>query len=199
MKQLTCQLCFKQFPAVQTVGGRRLTLYGRKNCLTCVPIGHRSLFYGGPRSYTQEELIKIVNQSTSIRQVLLALKLDETGAAYRSLQRAFKAWKISIIHFHGQGWSKGKIKGFKRPIDEYLSNEHPIQSDWLKKRLIKEGILLHQCSLCLLTQWNNQPIPIELDHINGKHEDNRLENLRILCPNCHAQTSTHAGKNVGKS
>jgi 5-methylcytosine-specific restriction endonuclease McrA len=56
--------------------------------------------------------------------------------------------------------------------------------------LINEGIKEHKCELCGITEWNGKPAPIELDHINGKHTDNRIENLRILCPNCHAQTPT---------
>jgi 5-methylcytosine-specific restriction endonuclease McrA len=69
----------------------------------------------------------------------------------------------------------------------------------LKARLIREGLKEHRCELCLREAWNGRPIPLELDHINGKRTDNRLANLRILCPNCHAQTDTYRGKNIGSS
>ena len=55
------------------------------------------------------------------------------------------------------------------------------------------------CSVCKNKEWNNQPIPIELDHINGDASNNKLENLRLICPNCHAQTSSYKGKNKGRS
>ena len=66
----------------------------------------------------------------------------------------------------------------------------------LRKRLKKELGWEHKCVVCNNTEWNNQPIPIQIDHINGDHFDNRIENLRFLCPNCHAQTDTYCGKNM---
>ena len=67
----------------------------------------------------------------------------------------------------------------------------------LRKRLIEEQLKPNRCERCLLGVWNGRPIPLELDHINGKRDDNRLTNLRILCPNCHAQTDTYRGKDIG--
>ena len=78
---------------------------------------------------------------------------------------------------------------------EYLVENSVVQSFKLKGRLIAEGLKEHKCECCGITEWNGKPAPIELDHINGNHHDNRLENLRILCPNCHAQTDTYRGKN----
>ncbi len=66
-------------------------------------------------------------------------------------------------------------------------------------RLFKEGIKKEQCENCNNTHWLNKKIPLELDHINGNNTDNRIENLRILCPNCHALTLTYRGKNKKKS
>ena len=66
----------------------------------------------------------------------------------------------------------------------------------LKKRLLKKGLLKNICYICgLLNYWNNKVIVLQLDHINGVNDDNRIENLRILCPNCHSQTSTFCGRN----
>ena len=61
---------------------------------------------------------------------------------------------------------------------------------------IKSGIFKHKCYKCNLYEWQSKPIPIELEHINGDHFDNRIENLTILCPNCHALTPTYRGKNI---
>lgn len=63
-------------------------------------------------------------------------------------------------------------------------------------RLIRD--LGHQCQVCLNTEWQQLPIPLELDHLDGDPENNRKENLRLICPNCHAQTATYKGKNKGK-
>ena len=69
----------------------------------------------------------------------------------------------------------------------------------MKTQLIKHNIIDYKCSECGNTGfWNNKPLSLDLDHINGINTDDRLENLRFLCPNCHRQTETFAGKNVGK-
>ena len=66
----------------------------------------------------------------------------------------------------------------------------------LRVRLLRLGLKEAKCELCERRSWNDQPIPLELDHINGRRDDNRLSNLRVLCPNCHAQTPTYRGRNI---
>lgn len=70
----------------------------------------------------------------------------------------------------------------------------------LKIRLLREGLLEPKCYAvdCGLTEWKGKPISLQLDHINGDNLDHRIENLRLLCPNCHSQTDTFAGKNKRK-
>lgn len=151
------------------------------------------------RSYTEQLLREAIVNSTSIRQALLYLGLSGQGGNYRIIHRAIYKYNIDISHFTGQGWSKNITIGPKKDIKEYLVDGSTITSFKLKKRLIKEGILEPKCSKCLNETWLDGPIPLELDHINGKNDDNKLSNLRLLCPNCHSLTDTYRGRNRRKT
>lgn len=149
--------------------------------------------------YTLEELKEAIETSSSCRQVLLKLGIKPAGGNYRTFNKAVKHFELDTSHFTGQLWSKGKTIGPQRPIEDYLSNNAYMTSSKLRVRLIKEGIFDAICSHCNLDLWLDGPIPLELDHINGNHYDNHLENLRLLCPNCHALTPNYRGKNIGLS
>ena len=81
-----------------------------------------------------------------------------------------------------------------RPIEDYLSNKVPMQSDKLKERLLNANILEPKCSICGLFFWQQQHISLELDHKDGDHNNNKLSNLQLICPNCHAQTDNYRVK-----
>jgi len=146
--------------------------------------------------YTEEDLRRAIPESTSLRQVLIKLKVAPYGGNYEVLKKDISFFGLDTSHFLGSGWSKGLRIPPKRPIGDYLNNNFPIQSNKLRKRLIREGFFRHQCSSCGLEDWMGCKIPLELDHINGDNKDNRLLNLRLLCPNCHAQTPTYRGLNI---
>lgn len=96
-------------------------------------------------------------------------------------------------------WSKAvkrgdiKARSLKPPLPQVL--QHGNRSA-IKRRLLQDGILKNQCSRCGITEWRGNPISIQLDHINGINDDYRLENLRMLCPNCHILTETYGARNV---
>ncbi len=141
------------------------------------------------------EFIDAVKTSNCIREALIKLNLKAAGGNYQCFHKRVKELNISIDHFTDpKVWNKGKKFGPKRSLEQYL-NGVPIQSHKLKLRLIAEGIKQHKCECCGITEWRGTPTPLELDHINGINYDNRLENLRLLCPNCHAQTDTYRGRN----
>ena len=146
--------------------------------------------------YTDADFIEAWTNSTSIRQVLSKLGLAEAGGNYKCAKNRAEILNLTKEHMLGQAHLRGKTHTYnRRPIEELLVENSNYQSYKLKNRLLAEGLKHHKCECCGITEWNGQPAPIELDHINGNHHDNRLENLRILCPNCHAQTDTYRGKN----
>ena len=149
--------------------------------------------------YTEEKLREAVSTSTSMRQVLRTLNVAAYGGNYDVLRRAIKHFGLDTSHFTGQAWNKGRELPARVPTERYLKNEIPIQSYKLRNRLLKEGYFEHVCNICQNTMWQNQPIPLELDHINGNKKDNSLKNLRLLCPNCHALTRTYRSKNRAKA
>lgn len=115
----------------------------------------------------------------------------QIGCKQHTLNQYLKLMNIDYAgNMAGIGLLKSKI-----PLDDILNNKVKFDSVQLKKRLLHEGILENKCVKCgNLDEWNNEPLTLELDHINGDSNDNRIENLRILCPNCHSQTDTFRKK-----
>ncbi len=150
------------------------------------------------RSWSNEQLVQAVGNSISIRQVLIKLGLVPAGGNYEQIHKYIKTIGLDTSHFRGKSSNKGK-RIPRVPIyslDEILVRNSYFSLRTLKKRLLKDGFKDPVCEECGWAQRSDDGrVPIELDHINGDRHDNRLENLRILCPNCHSLKPTHRGKN----
>ena len=153
----------------------------------------------GLRSCGNEELIDAAKSSRSYAEVFRKLGIKQGGGTQAALTKRVEQLGLDLSHFLGQAWRRGSTVPVipARPIEEPLVTGRFIRTHHLKTRLIAEGLKDAKCEVCGLDQWNGESIPLELDHITGRREDNRLKNLRLLCPNCHAQTDTYRGRNIG--
>lgn len=150
-------------------------------------------------TYTEQEFIEVVKTNYSIASCLMALGLKQYGGNYKTFHAKIKYLNLDITHFTGQGHLKGKTHNWSnpKPLNKILvKNSTYLTTSSLKKRILKEGLLEYKCSECGIKEWNNKKLSLQLDHINGINDDNRIENLRLLCPNCHSQTETYTGKNI---
>jgi hypothetical protein len=138
----------------------------------------------------EEYFKKVCNESQSMAQA--AVKL---GIHFNTFKRYALKFGCYIPNMSGKGMVK-KVTP-KINLSEIINGQHPhFQTFKLKKRLIKENYLENKCSECGLTEWNGKPINMELDHIDGNRTNHLLNNLRMLCPNCHSQTDTYRAKNI---
>lgn len=155
------------------------------------------------RKWTDEQFIEAVKTSLSYAEVLRKLKLKAAGSNYDTVKRKIAELNLDTSHMTGKAWNQGerfKPVNTPKPLNEILV-EHStwINTNNLKKRLLKEGLKERKCECCGLSEWLGKPISLELHHVNGIKDDLRLENLKILCPNCHAFTDNYRGKNKGMS
>lgn len=148
--------------------------------------------------WEKQRLASLVSESRSVASVIKALGLNVSGGNYRTFYRKVEKYGIDITHFTGQAHLKGGTHDWndKIPIDEILV-EGSTYAGNLKKRVLDAGLLAYECVECGISSWNGKEITLQLDHINGMNDDHRLENLQLLCPNCHSQTNTFAGRNKG--
>ncbi|NDB82185.1 MAG: HNH endonuclease [Alphaproteobacteria bacterium] len=148
-----------------------------------------------------ENLIEASTKSISIAQVLRFIKVDVSPANYRKFNKLAKRYNLNTSHFLGQSHCKGITKNLpKAPLEKILVVNSTFDYGYVKRRILKENLLPYKCSIptCGINTWQNNHITLQLDHINGIKNDNRLENLRLICPNCHSQTNTYCGRNISK-
>lgn len=140
----------------------------------------------------------VIKESHSLRECMKKLNWNITGTNYNKIKKIIKENKINVDHFKDRKIGIPYVK--KYDISELLVENSEYSRGSLKRRLINENLLTYECSMCKNNgNWMGKKISLVLDHINGINNDNRLENLRFLCPNCNATTETFCGKNVKNS
>lgn len=124
-----------------------------------------------------EEIQRYYDEGHSYRECLLFFGMSNT-----TWTKAIQAGKIVARHD-------------VLPLDTLLTEKSSHKRHHVRSRLLHSKTLKSECAICGISEWLGKPLSFELDHINGVSDDNRLENLRMLCPNCHSQTETYKGRN----
>lgn len=149
------------------------------------------------QNITKEEMENVLLKSKSMREVILTFGLSPNGSSgYRNIKNKIINLGLEIpkYNYYGEGYKK------LRYSDEIVFCENStFPRHKLKERIIKEKLIEYKCDFCKNNgNWNGKKLSLHIDHKNGINNDNRMGNLRFLCPNCHSQTSTYSGKNNKK-
>lgn len=151
------------------------------------------------KNYTIEQVKEAIKNSVSWRDAIFKIGLNgDAGGNSVTIKKIADENNFDYSHFKGSAWAKGKIrKSSITPLSDLLVMGRIIKSSSIKDRIIKEGLLKNECCFCgLKNEWNGKKLILQLDHKDGNRSNNLLENLRLLCPNCHSQTKTYCRKCV---
>lgn len=153
---------------------------------------------------SKDKLQSILDKSSTIKEVIRKLGYADPsqGAHNRRLHQRIKEDSLDTTKFESNcklwrnKFNAAVTMKRARPIEEYFIENSTVRRESLKKKLVDDKLIPFICAMCgIKDTWNERPLSLHLDHINGVNNDNRLENLRFLCPNCHSQTETYSGKN----
>jgi 5-methylcytosine-specific restriction endonuclease McrA len=147
---------------------------------------------------SKDDLLVLVEKSSSYKEVLSHFGLENKGNNFKTLRHRMIEDHIDFAHFRTRN---EYLKPFQEstPLELILVENSSFNRTHLKNKLLKSGLLINKCYICgQLPEWNGKPLSLQLDHINGISNDNRIENLRMLCPHCHSQTDSFAGKNKNR-
>lgn len=145
-------------------------------------------------NYSKENLESIVKDSYSIAEVARKLGLVDKGSTFKTIKKYITKYNLDTSHFTGLAWRKGKKDTYVNKLDDILKDGINYGSNRLLTRLVKAGLKQYECEKCKISSWQGNAITLELHHINGDHYDNTINNLQILCPNCHSQTETYRSR-----
>ena len=155
------------------------------------------------KTFTKENLEKAVINSSSYKEVLIKIGLRAAGGNYKQLKKYLELYNIDdskIISTRIEN-NIQHIRNINKsiPLSEILIENSTYNTTHLKARLYKDGIKKRQCEICKQGEmWRGKKMSLILDHKNGINNDNRLKNLRIVCPNCNSTLETNCGKNIKK-
>ena len=145
--------------------------------------------------YNEQELRSLVAESDSFTDVCRKLNKKPVGGTITNMNLMCRRLNIDTSHMPGQGWKKGKPDIKRKSPDQVLvvgsPTDHRVEASKLRRALIGSGVS-YKCNCCGIIEWNNQPLVLEIDHINEQYWNNTKENLQFLCPNCHAQKTKKA-------
>ncbi len=150
---------------------------------------------------TDEQFISLIKESINISEVLFKLGYTVKGNSwgYSQIRKRMEELKLSFNDFKGRSAFYDSVKKKTiNPLKLFSSNSKHARAT-LRRIIITDSLLPYKCAICGIKEWNNKTLSLELDHINGINNDNRLENLRFLCPNCHSQTTTYGSRNQQKN
>lgn len=134
-------------------------------------------------------------QLPTIKAALESLGLRAAGGNYRAFRQACERLDLAVPQADPMARTAAARASRRLSLEEILVKHSSFSRYHLKNRLLREGVLHEVCALCGIgPDWNGQPLMLHLDHVNGIWNDNRLSNLRIVCPNCHSQTESYCGK-----
>ena len=145
--------------------------------------------------YDEQQARGAISASLSYAEALRRLDLCGSGGNWATLQLWADRWNISTAHFDPYAGHAARAQARARPLAEILVRDSPYSRSSLRKRLWSSGLKPRYCELCGQDElWRGRRMGLILDHINGVRDDNRLENLQIVCPNCAATLDTHCGR-----
>jgi len=147
--------------------------------------------------WQKENLSKIIVESVNHTDVLIKMSLIPHGCNFKTLNKYIKKYNIDISHFDSF-YKRSKFgKKEKTKLSDVLIENSNYDRGELKRRLFEENLKKRRCELCGQDEnWNGRKMSLILDHINGVNNDNRIENLQIICPNCNSTLDTFAGRNI---